>query len=313
MRVGLTASSVVHGSIILLMLVSLPSASPFDQEPESMPVDIISASDFTKLTKGDKTGKKEEPPKVVAEKVDATEKPVDDPKQKVSEKTPVEATAPPPPPPPAQEQKPQPTPPKAAEQAPPPKEQPKPEEALKSEPLKQEQAKPEPKVAAAAPMPPKKPPPPRERPKPVETASTRDFNADQIKQLLDKRDPTRQAATSAALSNTSSLGAARGDAAHLSQSEIDAFRARLRQCWNTQGLPNDQNLFVLVNVSLNVDGTIAGQPEVLEGQASTFGPALRDSALRALYRCQPYTMLRKETYSLWKSMELKFTPNMFDG
>lgn len=310
MRVGLTASTVAHASVIVLMLVSFTGAKPFDSEPESMPVDVISSSDFTKLTKGAKTGQKETPPKQLAEKVDK-ETPVDDPKQKVSEKAPVEATTPPPPPPQAQEQKPQPTPPKAAEQAPP-KEQPKEAEALKSEPKQQEQPKEEQKLAAA-PMPPKKPPPPREHPKPVETASTKNFNADEIKQLLDKRDPQRRVASASELATTASLGSPRGDANKLSQSEIDAFRARLRQCWNTQGLPPDEDLFVLINVTLNQDGTVNGQPEVMGGKASPYWRPLADSAMRALLRCQPYTMLRPEKYKLWQNMELKFTPKMFDG
>lgn len=312
MRVGLVASTVMHSSVLVFMLVSFTGAKPFDAPPESMPVDIVSSSEFTKLTKGDKSGKKEEPPKTIAEKVDAP-KPVEDTKPKVSEKAPVDATTPPPaaaspPPQPPQQQ---PTPPKAAEAPPTP---PTADEALKNA------AKPDPKPVQQAsltpvPLPPRKPAPPKDDAKPLDATSQRDFNADEIKQLLDKRTPTRQAASASQVSTTASLGAARGDQQSLSQSEIDAFRARLRQCWNPQGLPDEQRLFVLINVSLREDGTLAAQPDVVGSAASPspYWRPLADSAIRALLRCQPYTMLRKENYRLWKDMELRFTPNLFDG
>jgi colicin import membrane protein len=34
-----------------------------------------------------------------------------------------------------------------------------------------------------------------------------------------------------------------------------------------------------------------------------------ESAKRAILQCQPYTMLRKETYNNWKDMELAFKPS----
>ena len=46
------------------------------------------------------------------------------------------------------------------------------------------------------------------------------------------REPRRQVATADTLNNAASLGAANGRAAQLSQSELDALRARLSQCWS---------------------------------------------------------------------------------
>ena len=54
-----------------------------------------------------------------------------------------------------------------------------------------------------------------------------------IAALLDKRDPTRQAITGAALNSNASLGTTRGNAATLSQSELDAMRARLASAAGT--------------------------------------------------------------------------------
>lgn len=314
MKAGLVSSTALHAGVLVFALVSFSGAHQFEAMPESMPVDIVSASDFSKLTKGNKTAPKAEKPKQVAEKV-AEPTPVEDEKLKVSEKPPVEATAPPPPPPPPPppqpkvEEKP-PTPPKAEA---PPKPEPKADESLKAEQKKDD--KPQQEEAKAAPIPPRKPAIPKEQPKPVEAqnAPPRDFNADQIKDLLDKRTPTRQVASASQVSSTSSLGAPRGDAQTLSMSEIDAFKARLRQCWAPQGFPDQAGLFVMVNVTFNANGTLSGQPQILGGKDSPYWRALADSAVRALLQCQPYTMLRPEKFQAWKDMELRFTPRLFDG
>lgn len=327
MRPGLAASTVAHAGIIVLTLVSFTGAKPFEPMPESMPVDVISATDFTKLTKGAKTAPKMEKPQQVAEKV-AEPTPVEDPKLKVSKDAPVEATAPPPPAPapapkvdmPPEPPKPveappkPPAPPKAAEA--PPKVEPKVDEALKNEPRKEdkpkdEQPKEEAKVAPT-PLPPKKPAPPPPRPVEAQQTPPREFSTDQIKELLDKRTPTRQVASASQTSTTSSLGVPSGQAATLSMSEIDAFRARMRQCWNTTGIPPEEKVFVDVRVDFKPDGTLRAEPVVIGGSASTYGPAVARTAVAALVRCQPFTMFRKETYAQWKSMDLTFRPQEFD-
>lgn len=327
MQPGLTASTIAHAGIIVLTLVSFTGAKPFEPMPESMPVDIISASDFTKMTRGAQSAPKQEKPKQVAEKV-AEPTPVEDPKLKVSKDPPVEATQPPPPAPaptlkteePPAPQKPAEAPPKPAQPPKaveaPPKVEPKVDEALKSEPKKEDKPKEEQPVQEAkappAPLPPKKPAPPPPRPVEAQQTPPREFNTDQIKELLDKRTPTRQVASASELSPTSSLGSARGQSATLSMSEIDAFRARMRQCWNTTGIPPEQRVFVDIRVDLRPDGTLAAEPAVLEGSTPPYGPVLARTAIAALHRCQPFTMFRKETYAQWKSMDLTFRPQEFD-
>ncbi len=325
MKVGLTASTILHTSVLVFALVSFTGAEPFEPVPESMPVDIISASDFTKLTKGVKSGEKTEKPKQVAEKVgDPT--PVADHRLKASEKSPVDVTQPPPPsqppkPPepkpvekPPEPKPPEPKPPEPKPVEPKPAEpQPKADDAPKSEPKPAEAKPPQEAAPQPAPMPPRRPPVPRTPPRPVETdAPARDFNTDEIKELLDKRTPNRQVASGSEVSDTSSLGSPQGNAATLSMSEIDAFRARMRQCWNTTGIPNDQPVYVDVRVDLKPDGSLAGEPVVTRGTAPPYGPVLARTAIAALVRCQPFTMFRKETYNQWKSMDLTFRPQEFD-
>src|SRR5205823_15045543 len=58
------------------------------------------------------------------------------------------------------------------------------------------------------------------------------FDANQVAALLDHREPQRQVATADNLNSVAALGAPVGQAAHLSQSELDALRAKLISLWN---------------------------------------------------------------------------------
>lgn len=314
MRVGLTASTIVHGAILVLALVSFAAPRPFDVPPEAIPVEVVSAADVSKLTKGNEKGKKEEPPKVLAEKVDV-EKPTPDPNLKVTEKqevAPTQASAPPPAPTPPPEPAPKPPEPQQQPKAEPPP--PKADEALKA------QQKPdEAKQVQPTPLPPKKPAPPKEPPKQQADAKTQNnqkFDADQIAALLDKRTPQRQAATSATTSQISSLGAPKGDAPALSLTELDAFREKVKQCWKMPHISDDK-IYVYILLKLNRDGTLAQPPVITDGQMNPDQKAVFDafalSAQRALIQCQPYTMFKAEKYDSWKELEPRFFPNMFGG
>jgi hypothetical protein len=118
-----------------------------------------------------------------------------------------------------------------------------------------------------------------------------------------------------AINNTASLGRASATAAALTQSELDALRNRISSCWSVPvGAEAAQNLRVVFRVAFNVDGTVSRGPEIVEGSASPFGPAFAESGKRAILRCQPYTMLRRETYEHWKDIEILFSPSdMFRG
>src|SRR5262249_61696335 len=75
------------------------------------------------------------------------------------------------------------------------------------------------KAEAKAPTPPKQ----QEQPK---------FDPRKVEALLDRRTPQRVATAGETVNNTVTLGAPSGSAAQLSQSEIDALRARLAQLWH---------------------------------------------------------------------------------
>jgi colicin import membrane protein len=62
-------------------------------------------------------------------------------------------------------------------------------------------------------------------------------------------------------------------------------------------------------VQFKPDGFLATEPAVVEDLASSLGPALAESGKRALLSCQPFTMLKREHYDLWKDISVKFNPH----
>jgi outer membrane biosynthesis protein TonB len=302
----LIASVALHVLVLGWGLVSFSARSLEAPPPESMPVDIISADQLSKITAGSKTGEKDKPKPLVEKIADA--KPVDDAIGKITEKKEIVTdSAPEPPPKPVEkpvEKKPEPPKPVAESK---PKDEPKPiekkpeppkvdpiAEALKSEATKKPVPKPEAK--AAPPQPPK--------PKPERT-----FDQSKIAALLDKRDPTRQVATGSALNSSASLGASSGTAATLSQSELDALRARLTKLWNVQaGTERPEELIVDIRIRLTPDRRLAAPPEVVSHGSSPRYQAAADAAMRAVLQGQPYDMLQTATYEQWKDMIVTFDP-----
>jgi hypothetical protein len=303
MRTGLAISSVVHASALLWAVVTF-AISPLESMPaDSLPVDIISPTEFSQLTAGSKTATKQDAPKPLVEKV-GEKKQVEDHTAKVSEKKEIQATKneqTPPKPVEKTETKPEPKPeppkpvqPAEAKPEPKPEEKPDPiAEALKKDDSKkkEEQKK---QAQAAVPTPPKKPPPKKQP----------EFNPQRIAALLDKRDPTRQAATGDAINRTASLGIPTGTAATLSQNELDALRARLKQNWSVP--PVADKVVIRMVIRLTPDGRLASPPQVMTRGTGAAFEAFRDSAVRAVMVSQPFNMLRRETYETWREIDIDF-------
>ncbi|HET7804861.1 MAG TPA: hypothetical protein VFL53_11505 [Pseudolabrys sp.] len=281
MRKATAISAGLHAAVLLWATLSF-SGKSFDVTPaESLPVDFISEKDFSEMTKGVKDAPKVETPKpMVEKKSEEPPKPVEEAKPKVTEKKELQA---------------------AKEAAPPPEPQPPKPDPI-AEKLKQQD---EPKQAKTEPqpLPPKRPP---QKPQPK-------FDADKIAALLDKRDPHRNAATGVEANATPSLGTATGSAAQLSQSEIDALRARLMALWNPPvGMQDASQTQVTIRIRFRKDGTLAVGPQVLTSGSGAQFNAMRDSAVRAVFVGQPYTMLRPEHYEQWKEIDFTFdTKQMF--
>lgn len=316
MKRYLIISGIAHLVVLgwgLVWFTTRPSEAP---QAEPLPVEFVSATDFSQLTAGVKNAPKAEQPKPLADKVDdpkqVTElapKVVDKPEIKTDSKPAAEAKQDPKPTPkPVEKQDSKPAP-KAAEKI----EKPK-ESKPKSDQVAEEAKKDQPK------KPQKKPP--EFKPDQIAEQLKKDeakkqvpkYDANQIAALLDHREPQRQLASAETLNGRANLGAPNGHAAQLSQSELDALRARLSQCWSPPaGLDANSNLFVMLHVLFRPDGSLAAEPEVVQDAASSLGPALAESAKRALLACQPYTMLRPEHYDLWKDIDIKFNNELLGG
>jgi colicin import membrane protein len=289
MRTGVTISTVAHIAILVVATITISSAPPKIDQPPPMSAALLTTSDETKMAAGAQNAPKSENQRPLVERVGES-RPVEDPNARVVNAKEItaatEASAAPPLPQPKQPVK---------------KAEPKPDpiaEAIK----KDQQAKKieQKKIVEHPPMPPKRPQQQQQHAK---------YDPRLVKELLDRRAPQRKEATGDAINHTVSLGAPAATAAQLTQNELDALRARLAQLWNPPaGAQNPQELVVQVRMKLKPDGTLAGPPMVLTSGQSPMFMAARDSAIRAVFRGQPFDMLRPETYEQWKDIEITFDP-----
>lgn len=291
-------SGLIHTAILVWAIGGWVSPKAFEVKPvKSIPVDIISPSEFTKIKAGTKTAKKE---KDASAKKKNTPQPVKKTKAKPKKRIATAAV-----PPPAKKVVPKPKPKKKAK----PKPKPKPKKAKKKvvpKPVKKAKAKA------------KKPSKKRPKKSIAKKREKRDFSADRIAALLNKIPdagaPERNTAPLAPKPAQAARGRPRGLDATMSINEIDAFRAQVSRCWSPPvgGLGADR-LIVKLRLNLNEDGTLTRQPRIMNQQSSPFFLAAADSAVRAVWQCQPY-LLPSNKYGVWSDMVLNFDPrDMYRG
>jgi outer membrane biosynthesis protein TonB len=293
-------SIALHLAILLWAVVLFPGGQALDAPMiQDVPIEILSPSEFTKIKAGMVDAKDDAP---------LAPKPQEPKPQAVSEKEPPKpqdtpAAVPPPPAPQAKVEAPKPTP------------EPKPEKVEKA---KEAEAKkePEPKKAEAKPDKPVKEKAPKPKPAP-ETEKKHDFNADRIAALLNKiPDAAKEPKSADApqdIPRKPVHGQSSGTEMTMSVNEIDALRAKIAQCWSPPpgGLGADA-IIVKVRLQLNEDGSLIGYPSVANSGGSPFFQAAADSAVRAVFQCQPYSLPSKK-YSVWRDMILTFDPRQMYG
>lgn len=314
MKKSLAISGAGHALVLAWGLFSFASTRELNPQ-EALPVDVISASEFNRITKGVETARPTEKPKPRVEKI-AEPKPVEETVGKVSEKKEVAPTAEKPPVPEPQkpvEKKPEPpkevakAEPKPAEKKPEPaKAEPKPAEKPKpvekhqpdqiAEALKKEETKKPPKPVE------KKPDPPR-------------FDPSKVAALLDKREAVRHASAGATLNPNQNLGLATGRSAELSQDEMGILIAQYQRCWAPPvGVAEARDLRVEIRVMLNQDGTLSAEPSVMNRLGHPLFGTAAESALRAVRKCQPLRTPPIAKYERWKDIIVTFDPReMFRG
>jgi hypothetical protein len=276
---GTFISAALHGAILLWVLVAFPSSNMDSAPLVAIPIDLATPGDVTKIKAGTKDGLDDG---VLAGK------PEEKKPQAAKEAKPPEQTT-------SLDDK-------AQSKPDDKKDKPANAAAAKPDALKQDD-KPAKDAKQAAADPPKKPKP---------QAKKRDFNPDKIAALLNKipdaaDDPNPVEPSDEPKKKVK--GQSNGTEMSMSVNEIDALRARIAGCWTPPpgGLGADQ-IVVKLRLKLNEDGTLVGYPTVANSGSSPFFQAAADSAVRALYQCQPYE-LPKAKYALWRDMILNFDPS----
>ena len=295
MRVGLTVSSTAHVAIIAASLMSFPAPDAFDiSGMESVPVDVVSIEEFTRITAGVAEGEAEVEPSAPVAEVEQPEA-VEVPEPESQE---TELAALPPEPEPIPVQAPEPA---------PEAETPAPEAELAPEA--------EPAEETNVPTPVSRPRDIPDRPQrpPEPELENNQFDPNRIAALLDRTpdQPAPQATTQSLPQNQqASLGAPNANDARITQSEMDYLRQRIAECWSPPvGAINADALIVKVRMQLDRGGNLVGVPFIVESAPGIAGQAAGDSALRAVRRCQPYDQLPQDKFDIWQTVEVRFDPS----
>ncbi|MEP3476216.1 MAG: hypothetical protein ABJN57_08365 [Hyphomicrobiales bacterium] len=286
MKLGLIISMVFHSALLAFALFSLTTAKALKpNEVKSIPMEIVDISELTKLKAGLKKAPEKKETKKKDQKPIAKEIKVKKKKKKPAPKRAVQPVA----------EKQEPVPIKKPELV-----------KKKVEPVKKKVAKkPKPK--------PKKKAKPKPKPKAKIVKKKRKkkkFNEDKIAALLNKvPDSGPTASKLPDLPGAKKVkGNPRGTHLKMSINEIDAFLRQIGQCWNPPvGGLGAEGLVVKIHFLLNKNGTLKKQPRVLNLGSTSFHRAAADSAVRAVWQCQPYN-LPISKYEKWRDMTLKFNP-----
>lgn len=310
MRWSLTTSILMHAAILASALIVLPNPDAFKVQPQdTIPVDIISIEDFSKRQA---TAKNVEPPKP-EEKIAPKKQEVMKDVEPAPEIAPEVKTA-------AHEPVAEPPEPKIEE---PKKEEPKPEEVKQPEPdplkelIKETADTPEPKQEEPKKAETKKAEvKPKAKPKldkPEKKKPEKKLDVSEIENFLNKVDDVKAAPQKPADEEGSPKQGEfnmSGTDAQLAATIADALRKRLTECWAAPAGAREAQIVVKVRFALNPDGTVQGQPEVLNSSSDPLFASTAQSAVSALLACQAYDFLPADKYDLWRDNTINFNPNM---
>ncbi len=297
MRAGLAISGVAHVVLLTWSTLVFPSAEVFEVAPvQSLPVEIITPSELTRIMAGAQDA---EPPEPETEPVAASE-PDTQPEQTAALQSDTQ---------PAPEAEPEPVPDVTAEPEVAPEPEPEPEPEPVAEPTPPEPQRVEINRNAM------RVPTFRPRPQPHREPDRQQFDADRIAALLDKspdRERARQQNDSQS-ERQATRGQSNGRDSNMSISEIDLLRRQISRCWNPPiGVQGAEDLIVAVRISLRRDGSLSGAPEIDGSVSGATGRVAAESALRAVRRCAPY-QLPPEKYDTWRDIRVTFDPRQMLG
>ena len=135
----------------------------------------------------------------------------------------------------------------------------------------------------------------------------RTFDQSKIAALLDKRDPSRNAATGETLNSNAALGLSKGKAADNSATWGAMFKSQVERCWKKPyGGIEAQMTEAIFSVKLKQDGSLETTPQSVSSPSTPYFRVYQESALRAIIECQPYK-LPAAYFDEWKFFEPVFT------
>ena len=140
------------------------------------------------------------------------------------------------------------------------------------------------------------------------------FDLGDIAKFLNKEAPRRKQASGHDLSQVASLGSPTASAAKMSPSlwnQLDGLlQEQYKRCWNFPGLGGQQKYIPEIHVQYTQDGSLIGQPELLNPPSDPNLRALAESAMRAVRRCDPLRIPSQYQayYDQWKGRIVRFDP-----
>ena len=152
-----------------------------------------------------------------------------------------------------------------------------------------------------------------------ETSTTKArFDVAAISNVLSHEPPGSRASSARTASQTASLGSPTANAAKMSPSmwgQLDGLlQEQYKQCWSYIGLSSTRYI-PQIKVAYASDGSLVGQPQLLNQPSDPGLRSLSDSALRAVRRCNPLKIPPQfmPYYDQWKDRILRFDPEEMAG
>jgi colicin import membrane protein len=296
---GWSASSVLHGALLVLILLGFASAPKFEDNPESIPVETVSVSELNQIMNGEKNAKPAPEPPPRPEPAAPTP-PQPPPDLRTAEPTPEPPPRPEPPAPP----KPEPAPPPKPAPPPPPK-----------------------PAAEDLPAPPVRP---KDQPKPdapakvehdkSEAKPTHAYDPNAIAKLIGQKPSSSATAAATNPASATPQGLPHHDAPRMSVSMASALDAWLTEsylnCWTPPpGMPEGDVYVAQIKVVLNVDGSLSARPILINPPNDPAWKAHAESAMRAVKKCDPLHVPPQYApfFDQWKIETIHFDPRETQG
>jgi colicin import membrane protein len=140
------------------------------------------------------------------------------------------------------------------------------------------------------------------------------FDLGDIAKFLNKETPQRKQASGQQLSQLASLGSPTASAAKMSPSlwgQLDGLlQEQYKRCWTFAGLGGQQKYIPEIHVQYTQEGSLIGEPVLLNPPSDPNLRSLAESAMRAVRRCDPLRIPAQYQpyYDQWKGRIVRFDP-----